>query len=661
MGGTSSGYYTVTPPTVPWLLVTPMSGIADQGTTDNVLTFSVSAGWTTLGPGFSSTTVPIVATGFTGTSVTVTLEIVSATPTLVVKGGPNTLNPIAFLTGGIAPTMSLTVLSSSGLPLPFTVTAASATTPEGVSNWLTSASASGIAYSWGTTLTFTTSATATTQDAQAGDLLTATITITPAGQSAVIIPVSISVSAAPATVTGVSPNIVPQLVTGVAPGFVTLVLHGTNFVSTTGSQKTKVFIGATAAAATQVLTDYVTVLSPNYLTVTVPYASTGVPFATAGATALQVGVANGANPAAPLTGDVALTVTSAPIISNVASASSFVDWATPRAAPYDIISIFGTNLCALCTGTNSVLVGAPDAVYGRFPLFLSPDGGTHKVSVVFSKPGTPATTLPGYLLFASSTQINVLVPGAVGTALAVSNLVNVAVGYDLTNPASAGATSAAFSLAYVASNPGIFTIESDGQGQGAITDAVSFVLNSQTAPAAATTDTVAIFVTGLGIPTSAGTDLLTVSPTYLTNCIAPLGTVVGSATVVATGYMETVNTPYLASPFTGAYTPASGYVVPAWTSIDGAVFESALLQGNYAPCFPITGGTAPTVTIGSVSATVSYPGFVTGSIAGLYQINVLVPTPTVPTGYSSGVAAPYSVVVTIGAVASQAGVTMWVD
>ncbi len=244
------------------------------------------------------------------------------------------------------------------------------------------------------------------------------------------------------------------------------------------------FIGATAAAATQVLTDYVTVLSPNYLTVTVPYASTGVPFATAGATALLVGVANGANPDRAPTGDVALTVTSAPIISNVTSASSFVDWATPRAAPYDIISIFGTNFCALCTGTNSVLVGAPDAVYGRFPLFLSPDGGTHKVSVVFSKPGTPATTLPGYLLFASSTQINVLVPGAVGTALAVSSLVNVAVGYDLTNPASAGATSAAFSLAYVASNPGIFTIESDGQGQGAITDAVSFVLNSQTAPAA---------------------------------------------------------------------------------------------------------------------------------------------------------------------------------
>ncbi len=106
------------------------------------------------------------------------------------------------------------------------------------------------------------------------------------------------------------------------------------------------------------MTDYVTVLSPNYLTVTVPYAATGVPFATAGTTALLVGVANGSNPAAPVGATVTLAVTAAPIISMITSASAYVDLATPRAAPYDIVSIFGTNLCPLCTGTNSVLVGA---------------------------------------------------------------------------------------------------------------------------------------------------------------------------------------------------------------------------------------------------------------------------------------------------------------
>ncbi len=105
---------------------------------------------------------------------------------------------------------------------------------------------------------------------------------------------------------------------------------------------------------------------------------------------------------------------------------------------------------------------------------------------------------------------------------------------------------------YVATNPGIFTIESNGQGQGAITDGVTFALNSQaTAPApydssAPTLGTIAIFMTGLGVPTSAGTNVATVSPTYLTNCLAPLG-VAGTSSVAPTGYMGTVNTPFFAS------------------------------------------------------------------------------------------------------------------
>ncbi|HTC90751.1 MAG TPA: hypothetical protein VK686_20750 [Bryobacteraceae bacterium] len=658
-----TGYFTVTAPTVPWLLVTPMAGTADTTPSDNVLTFSVSPGWTTLGAGLNTTTVSIVSLGNTSTSVTVTLQIQSATPTLLVKGGINTLNPIAFLSGSAAPVLTLTVLSSSGLPLAFTVTAASATTPEGVTNWLTSSSSSGIAYSWGTTLSFTASASATTQQAVPGDVLTGSITITPAGQTAVVIPVSISVSAAPATVTSVAPNTVPLLVTGVAPGFVTLVLHGTNFVSTTGTQKTKVFMGATLAAATQILTDYVTVLSPNYLTVTVPYAATGVPFATAGATALLVGVANGANPAAPVGATVTLAVTSAPIIANATSASSFVDFAAPRAAPYDIISIFGTNLCPLCNGSNSVLVGAPDAVYSRYPLFLSPDGSAatpHKITVIFSKPGTPATALPGYLLFATNNQLNVLVPGALAT-LANSG-VNVQVAYDTVTPPAAGNTSAAFLLSNVATNPGIFTIASNGQGQGAITDASTFILNSVTAAATPFTATpatgiVAIFMTGLGVPNSVGTNVLTVSPVFGTNCLAALG-VPGTSSVAPTGYMGTVNTPFFSSVTGTGYTPASGYVVPAWTSIDGAVMNATLLQGNFAPCFATS---PPTVVIGGAPATVVSAGFVTGSIAGLYQINVQVPTPTALPTYAALTPQQYNVVVTIGGVASQAGVTMYID
>ncbi len=71
------------------------------------------------------------------------------------------------------------------------------------------------------------------------------------------------------------------------------------------------------------------------------------------------------------------------------------------------------------------------------------------------------------------------------------------------------------------------------------------------------------------------------------------------------------------------------------------------------------------VTIGSTALTVAgtqltYAGFVPGSIAGLYQINVAVPT-GIGTGTS---AAQFPVVVTVGsggtAISSQAGVSMWV-
>jgi uncharacterized protein (TIGR03437 family) len=86
--------------------------------------------------------------------------------------------------------------------------------------------------------------------------------------------------------------------------------------------------------------------------------------------------------------------------------------------------------------------------------------------------------------------------------------------------------------------------------------------------------------------------------------------------------------------------------------------NATLLQGNFAPCFATS---PPTVVIGGAPATVVSAGFVTGSIAGLYQINVQVPTPTALPTYAALTPQQYNVVVTIGGVASQAGVTMYID
>jgi uncharacterized protein (TIGR03437 family) len=678
--------FKIATPSVPWLLVSPLTGTASTSSQD--ITFQVAGGWTSLNSGLNTTSILLTCgTCTANVTYTVNLEVQAAVSSLLVKGGPNVLNPVSYLSGGAAPlTLSLTVVSSSGLPLAFTVAATTNTTPGTVaggtapSGWLTinAGSASGIAYSWGTTISFTVAALALT-DSSPGDYDTGTITITPAGQTPLIVPLNIAVSAGAPTITTASPSLVPLLTSPVAPGFVNFVIKGTGFVSTTGAQKTKVFYGTTALLCTnQILTDYVTVLSSNYLQVAVPYAAAGTPFATSGASAFVIGVANGASPIIAVATAV-IGVTSAPIVSGITSASSFVDAAAgtnPSAAPYDVLSIFGTNLCPLCTGTNSVLVAAPDPVFYRFPTFLSPDGGTHKITVTFSKPGAATTLLPGYLLFATNSQINVAVPGALASLVSTSaptGLVNVQVGYDTVTPALAVNSSVVFPVTEAAADPGIFTIASSGQGQGAILDGTTYALNGATAYATGGTSTVLIYMTGLGVPDSVATNISTnLTTTYSTDCLAPLGSA-GTLSVAPAGYMGTVNTP--ASVTNAApYYPGSAYLAPAplWTSIDGAIIDTSIMQGNQAPCFLSTdAGAVPgtngliTVTIGTMALTVAgtqltYAGFTPGSIAGLYQLNV-----AVPTGIGNGTsAAQFPVVVTVGssttAVSSQAGVTMWV-
>jgi uncharacterized protein (TIGR03437 family) len=696
LSNTGTDSYTIATPSVPWLTVSPLSATVINPATPN-LTFTVNAlGWTTLSAGLNSTTVQIVSATGGNTTITVNLQIQAAAGNLTVKGGLNVLNPYNYIATSptVAITLSFTVVSSSGLAVPFTVAASSTTTPNGsVSNWLSVAagSTSGIAYSWGTTISVVASQAAIAA-AFPGDYLVGSVVVTPNGVSAnnVTVPVNILVGAAAPSISGggISPSVVPLLTSGVAPGFVTFVIHGSGFISQPAAQKTKVFYGTTALLCNnQVLTDYVTWINSTYIQVTVPYTSTGSPFATAGATALYIGVANGASPAVA-TATIPIGVTAAPIISAVTSASSFVELASPKAAPYDIISIFGTNLCPTCTGTNSVLIGAPDA-HNRFPSFLSPDGGTTKITVIFGKTVTGGTPLPGYLLFATNNQINVAVPGALTSAY-----LYVQVAFDTATPPTAAKTSVGFPLGYVAADPGVFTIESSGQGQAAILNlntagspGTQIVLNSATNPAigGAASANVSLYLTGLGVPDAVGGNAAAVSQGAWTaasnafNCISPIG-VVGTSSVAPTGFMGTVNTAYFGSVTgTGFQQPSATYAVPnpLWTSIDGAIIDPTELNTNIAaPCFlSADAGAVPgtnaliTVTVTGVGtqavltpgAGITYAGFVTGSIAGLYQINF-----TIPAGAGNGsTATTATVVVTVGsagtAVTSQPGVTMYIE
>ena len=107
----STAAYTIQAPTVPWLLVSPLSGTAT--TVSSNVTFQVTGGWTSLNSGLNSTTIHLISGTGGNTNFTVNLEVQAAAPSLLIKGGVNVLNPVAYVSGAAAPTLSLTVVSSS--------------------------------------------------------------------------------------------------------------------------------------------------------------------------------------------------------------------------------------------------------------------------------------------------------------------------------------------------------------------------------------------------------------------------------------------------------------------------------------------------------------------------------------------------------------------
>jgi uncharacterized protein (TIGR03437 family) len=339
----------------------------------------------------------------------------------------------------------------------------------------------------------------------------------------------------------------------------------------------------------------------------------------------------------------------------VTSASTFAQVnppAYPSFAPYDMISIFGSGFCPSCA-TGQIMANVPDAVTLRFPTSLTPDSGAHTLSVFFYPHGTSTTAIGGGsapVLFGTSGQINLLVPGEVTPGTVVDMQISYVAGNGIPT------TSARFPVNITATDPGIFTIGADGQGNGAILDH-NYNLITASNPAgirtgivnAGDSDTIQLYVTGLGAPDTGASWNVSGSPV---NCIT-------------------------ATAFETALSTASAVTV---TSLDGAVMQSALLNGLFAPCIAASDTTIlPSVTIGGVPAVVNYAGFVADTVAGLYQINVSLPSSIAPIVNSaqtyfvpqSGVAnevaavtAPMQlpIVITTGTngTTSQQGVTLWV-
>lgn len=638
-------FFTVNTGTLPsWLTVDSISG-----NTPKTLTFSSTSLADTLAPGTYTASVAISVSGSADLIVPISMLLTNKSASLSVAEG--TTRNISWVQGSTVPTPFITAVSSD-TPIPYTVTTGGTLAP------IVSASQqSGLAYSFGTQIAVTFSPTLFAS-AQPGQVLTGTVSLTWGSPAqTIVVTFNVTVQSAGATVTGISPAGLP---TAAAGQTFQVTLTGSGFVAGTDpTQKTKVgiVVGGVLVSDTNISNNVLNA-SNMILTITVPSTTdANLPFSPTGTGgSVTLGICNPAGTTCTIpTGTVTLTIGNNPIIQAVFSASSFTQVAPPSlqtVAPYDMASIFGTNFCSSggtgCS-SNQVLYGSPSATVMQYPASLSPDatGATQRnLTVGFYQHGTTTLIANATLLFATNSQINVVVPSAVSAYSSVDMIVNFGYGTGTTMKSSAPVT-----VNVAATNPGVFTIGQDGQGSGAVLDA-NWNLVSGSNPGgmrstASDSDTLALYMTGLGIPDSTGDNSVagTVSgAVWSTDCVSPAS------------FLSSLNSSFQTS----------------LATLDGVVIQSALLNTDrFVPCIGSTSNDLPTVTIGGISATVVYAGWVADTIAGLYQVNVKLPgtaaggsnTFTTSTGTTvSTITAPVQlpVVVTANGKSSQPGVTIWV-
>ena len=631
--GSAAAPFAVDPTSLPvWLSADLLSG-----TTPASLHFTTTAVADTIAPGTYTATVQVQTQGYANLAVPFRLTVSDPPPTLTIAEG--TTRNLAWTIGQPLPIPFIT-LASSGAAIPYSITTGG---PLGAI--IGSSFLKGFAYNYDTPIpvTFNPIVFGATP---AGTSISGTVSIT-WGSPAVttVVTINVSVQAAPALLSSVTPLVLPPA----APGkSFTVALGGTGFVaSSDATQRTIVGIvsGGGTLVADPNLAAAVLNSSNIILTITVPDASDrALPFApgSAGGT-VTLGVCNPAGAACTTpTGTATLTIGANPLIEAVTSASAFLQVtppSTPVVAPYDMISLFGINFCS-AGGTgcgDSVLYGMPDPSSLRFPTFLSPDssgGPQRQLTVTFQTHSiSPVAIGSAPLFFATDGQINLLVPSAVSAF--IGKTVDIVVSFG-------SSTSAPFSVNVAAADPGVFTIGTNGQGDGAILGSdLSLVTQDDAASvrkSATDSDIVQIYATGLGAPDSTADNGSAGNGTWPSDCVG------------VASFLSSLN----------SLTSSS------FTTLDGAPIASAALKtGRFAPCFR---SAVPKVTIGGQPGLVTYAGWVSDAVAGQYQVNVRLPGSGGPFTTATGavIAGPLTVpvelpvVITSNGRASQPGVTVWV-
>jgi uncharacterized protein (TIGR03437 family) len=208
----------------------------------------------------------------------------------------------------------------------------------------------------------------------------------------------------------------------------------------------------------------------------------------------------------------------------------------------------------------------------------------------------------GYMLFATSSQINVIVPSTLPTAGSGGELKAIVnYGPSASDPVI---------LDVAASHPGLFTYVTTGD---AIAVNADLSVNSSAKPATIGTEgtVLTLYVTGLGNPND------------------------GKSDVTATA---------LVAPPDGCFDVAKLRALYGWTTLDGGLIGDG--KYNYAPCFDPG---RIHVTIGGkdfTGAAIAYAGWVANSVAGLYQVNVTL-APGVTTTMTAKTAGAYDAKVSV--------------
>lgn len=406
-------------------------------------------------------------------SPTASLEI---PVTLVVNTVPVlTVSPSAltfsYQAGGAVPAAQSFSVASGNVPVNFAVTSPG--------NWLTLSPATGTTPG---SVLVTVNPTGLAAGTYGG-----TITVSGFGTNSATVAVTLSVTGAPQLTVAPSQLSFASPVNGPAPAPQTLtVTSGSGALSFTA-----------AAGSTWLSVTPTSGTTPATLAVSVNPAGLAQGTYNGSIDITQSGSAN------PIIVIVTLQVgaVTTPTISGVINAASGV---AGTVAPGMAISIFGTGLGPQTSASFA----------------LPPQGGTVATTLAGTQVLFDGTAAP--VLYTSSTQVNALVP------------------YELASKASTvmtvmfdNTTSAGDTLPVVAAEPGIFTANGSGKGQGSILNQ-DYSINSSTNPAAAGS-VIQIFGTGGGVTDPASIDgaLNPIPP--------PLGSLVLTTTATVNGQTATVD------------------------------------------------------------------------------------------------------------------------